>query len=164
MANDYAKKVLKKNSRILRNVRIALLGSLAIYLLLMYIYRDRATPVSIGISVVHYGLAVVIYRIFRHLSQGTYDSTGRLVSSGLELSGTVVNIAFDILYIVLLVFTISPVTPKIYWADLFIVVSIFYGFWSIVIKPMMQLTDMKEAAAQSKDSRPTSRDKKRYKY
>ena len=164
MANDSAKKTLRKNSRILTTVRVALLGSLAVYLLLVYIYRENATATSVSVSMVHYSLAIVIYQMFRHLSREKYDSTGRLIDGGSELSGTIINVAFDILYVVLLVFTLSPITVKIYWADLLIPVSILYGFWSVVIKPMMHLTDMQEATTRATGSQSSYKERKKYKY
>ncbi|EFO62947.1 Hypothetical protein GLP15_3423 [Giardia lamblia P15] len=164
MANDSAKKTLRKNSRILGTVRVALMGALAVYLPLVYTYRDDATAISVSVSVAHYSLAVAIYQMFRHLSRERYDSTGRLIDGGSELSGTVINVAFDVLYVVLLVFTLSPVTVKIYWADLLIPIPILYGFWSVVIKPMMHFTDMQETATRTTGSHSGRRERKRYKY
>lgn len=163
MANDSAKRVVKKNNKILTAVRIALIGSLVVYLLLLYIYKSKTTGIFIGISMAHYSLAVLIYQMFQYLSKGRYDSTGRLIDGGSELSGVVVNVAFDVLYVSLLVFMLSPITVKIYWLDLLISISIFYGFWSIVIKPMMHLTDI-DTAVPAKTSQTAYREKKRYKY
>lgn len=164
MVNDSAKKVARRNTAVINRLTVALVVSLLIHMGLLAVFRHSATLVTSCVAAGHYLISLGIYGFLRFISRETRDESGRIVDGGEELSGTVVNVAFDILYVTLFAFTLSPVTLKAYLADLLILVSLVYGFWSVVIKPMMQLTDLQESMEQKKPKQQPAKPTRRIKY
>lgn len=136
MANDSAKKVAAYNEAVLRRTwRIIVFFGLVFTLILAFRFRYN-TRFNLTLAMGHYLAALAIYGWLTRAARPRYEY-GKLVDGGLFLKGPFISGIFDVMYVLLLVFALVPLTPYAFYLDILILFFIIVTFWNTALSPLL---------------------------
>ncbi|TNJ30579.1 hypothetical protein GMRT_12265 [Giardia muris] len=136
MANDSAKKVAAYNEAALhRTWRIIVFSGFVFTLILVFRFRytDRLT---LTLAMGHYLISLSIYGWLSRAARPRYEY-GKLVDGGLPLKGPFISGVFDVMYVLLLVFALVPLTPYAFYLDILLLFFIIVTFWNVAFSPLL---------------------------
>jgi hypothetical protein len=160
MANQAAKKTMKENARLLRNLRIQVAIFMGIYLL-HFIWHFSSVRFWdwVGLAVFS-AINFFVYLGLRAYARPTLNDEGEIVSPGSDLNQKgLIEYHWDLLYVTWFV-QITSLYSKWFWLVMLVIPAFtVFKLWGTVIKPWLE-TESEETADPADKKRREKMEKK----
>lgn len=141
MANSSDKKIHNANQLTLRHLRVAFFFVNLVYLLVKLIASRGILRQASGwwLYCISNGMAITCYRILSNFAQPTFDSNGRIISSGTDINASGLSeYLIDCIIVTWAVQLLSLVWRRVWWVyvviPVYLVVRIFQTFFSPMLR------------------------------